>query len=375
VLAVALALGLLLKWGVVDGYEVRGNSMHPVLVDRADGADRVAVFKRHFDLFAPRRYDLAVFARPAGEAGDAADLGGDLFIKRIVGLPGEELRIEDGDLFVAPGPGSPLAIARRPVADTRRSLVPVAALSERAAAAGEWRLPDGTHWNGAALDLAARDGRAVARFGRIVHDGWTDRDGVEQRGANAVDDVALELTVTLLEPGTRIVLELVEEGDAFVAELSDAADAVVERVRGAAREPLAVAPGRSTRLAVGRPATVSFWNVDDQVVLSLDGAPVLVAPYVGNTAVEGPPSNEPAFGVLGGAARFTDVRVLRDVFFSADGQHGVTGIYRVPERAWFVLGDNSAASRDSRHFGAVPEQLLRGRPFLRLLPLERFGAL
>lgn len=40
---------------------------------------------------------------------------------------------------------------------------------------------------------------------------------------------------------------------------------------------------------------------------------------------------------------------------------------------YFVLGDNRIASLDSRVWGPVPENLVTGRPILRVLPFEKLG--
>jgi signal peptidase I len=42
----------------------------------------------------------------------------------------------------------------------------------------------------------------------------------------------------------------------------------------------------------------------------------------------------------------------------------------VSEGEYFVLGDNRKASSDSRVWGALPEDLIVGRPFLRLFPIS-----
>lgn len=49
------------------------------------------------------------------------------------------------------------------------------------------------------------------------------------------------------------------------------------------------------------------------------------------------------------------------------------GVWRVPQNAVFVMGDNRSHSEDSRDFGPVPLDHLKGRVILRYLPLSRFG--
>ena len=45
----------------------------------------------------------------------------------------------------------------------------------------------------------------------------------------------------------------------------------------------------------------------------------------------------------------------------------------VPSGYWFVLGDNTSNSWDSRYWGFVNESDFIGEPFLRVWPLNRFG--
>jgi signal peptidase I len=45
----------------------------------------------------------------------------------------------------------------------------------------------------------------------------------------------------------------------------------------------------------------------------------------------------------------------------------------VPAGQVFVMGDNTLGSLDSRYWGGVPTENLKGRAFLRVWPLRRLG--
>ena len=66
-----------------------------------------------------------------------------------------------------------------------------------------------------------------------------------------------------------------------------------------------------------------------------------------------------------------------DNYYYSDGlgyQYGVEPTL-VPEGHYFMLGDNSANSADSRYWGFVPQKDIVGVPYLRVWPLNRFGGM
>ncbi|MFC2105567.1 signal peptidase I [Candidatus Bipolaricaulota bacterium] len=79
----------------------------------------------------------------------------------------------------------------------------------------------------------------------------------------------------------------------------------------------------------------------------------------GNIYTDGERLTDPAFDRFYSS---TDLRM----------EYGVTPT-EVPAEHWFVLGDNTNNSWDSRYWGFVDERDFIGEPFLRVWPLDRFG--
>ena len=48
---------------------------------------------------------------------------------------------------------------------------------------------------------------------------------------------------------------------------------------------------------------------------------------------------------------------------------------KIPADHYFVMGDNRTNSKDARVFGAIPRDLIVGRAFVRVWPLNAFGFL
>jgi signal peptidase I len=114
-IVLAFVLAIVLKTFVVQAFFIPSGSMEPTL----NPGDRVLVNKA---FYTPHRFDIIVFSDPQGRPGpDRGVVGGALhwlseglgvahpqdedFIKRVIGLPGDELKIRNHVVYID---GSPL---------------------------------------------------------------------------------------------------------------------------------------------------------------------------------------------------------------------------------------------------------------------------
>lgn len=87
-LVIAGILAFLIMTFIAQSFVVDGQSMEPTLTH----GERLFINKFIFRFRAPQRGDIVVF-EPGGSIGKK-------YIKRVVGLPGEELAISDGRVYV-----------------------------------------------------------------------------------------------------------------------------------------------------------------------------------------------------------------------------------------------------------------------------------
>jgi signal peptidase I len=89
VVGVALLVAVLVRTFLLAHFVVEGNSMYSTL----DTGDRVFVNKMSYRLHDPNRGDVVVLHELTGTS--ERDL-----IKRVIGLPGEEIRMENCEVFI-----------------------------------------------------------------------------------------------------------------------------------------------------------------------------------------------------------------------------------------------------------------------------------
>ena len=105
-IAVAVALVLIFEAEVAKPYRVPSSSMEPTLHCakpargcQAHYSDRVIALRIIYRFRGPRRGEIAVFHAPAAAA-SCGESGSLIFVKRVIGLPGEEVTERNGVVFV-----------------------------------------------------------------------------------------------------------------------------------------------------------------------------------------------------------------------------------------------------------------------------------
>ena len=182
-----LGPAIVLRGCVFDFYAIHSSSMMPAFEGHEEAGDHLLVLRRAVDTRTLQRWDVVVM-----EGAVDNELPGDMeaLLKRVVALPGEKVRIMNGDVHIVPPEGGEPRIARKPDDVIERLLVPIHE-SDGLVAPWTWVGPgEREDLPGGGTRLVADVRKGVAVFDRSLHD-----DLVGHEGEVRVRDTALEVVV------------------------------------------------------------------------------------------------------------------------------------------------------------------------------------
>jgi signal peptidase I len=117
--------------------------------------------------------------------------------------------------------------------------------------------------------------------------------------------------------------------------------------------------------------------IDRQFILAFDGRPAVVVPYTADDAALRPTAQPVAIGAQCLGVEVGKLRVFRDVYYTSPegprGRWAIRAPIRLGREEYFLLGDNSTISEDSRSWAvgpAVSIEHIVGKPFVVPLPLR-----
>jgi len=365
--------------------------------------DRILVLKFLYAFRDPRRWEVVVFKNPTKP--------GENYIKRLIGLPNEELAILSGNIYTRPLDAAgradgdrPWRIQRKPDSVQRALWQPiyhsnyrpldggVSGQRDRAwsepwqpvgAAARQWeRDAHAPRWT---FNAASPEDTGTMRFmfteltanNYYAYNSLTSPHGDGAEGDAPVEDMRLGVTVQPTETPTRLTLDLSGRGMLMRAVIEPDGGVVLQTAPLRSTAHLSATLAWQTRvagslgapLAVGRGTRVELWHADQALSLWVAGRPVVRWAYsladLGMTLrdVHEPNRHGPIvaqFSVQGGPATVRAANLDRDLYYTQEiGDYGSRDNHaRIGPDQFYCLGDNSPWSSDSRRWKNIDESVV-----------------
>lgn len=188
---------------------------------------------------------------------------------------------------------------------------------------------------------------------------------------NSVRDIAFVGELSLPQDQGRFFIQLTDGLERYTLDFDSQRESVRLFLEGTDR-PLRVGPWSPPER--GKSVRIEASMIDRQVALAIDGHEVFPAwPISAVPPGAESPRSPVRFGALGGTVRISNPTLFRDVFYTFQrSRHAVNRPYPLGPEEYFVLGDNSPVSHDSRQWEkpGVHRKLLVGKPFLVHLPSQ-----
>jgi len=344
---------------------------------RVLAGDRVLIDRTAFEVRRPGRWEVVAFHRWRS--------GQDLAVKRVVGLPGERIEIIDGDVYAND------QILRKTLRQ-QRALRILVHDDDYAGTTPRWRPQDaGSNWSRQEGRLVHAENRGEEigwivynhpspggdnprRPARITDYGFYNRGRLQRNEAiHPMADVAMSLRIESLRGRGLLWLQATDGRDEFMVQIDPAGGKYTVAKN---RQALADAAGDLPGSLRGQTIEVSLF--DRQFLFSIAGRTLVTS----KIETPGPPplADQPlAIGVQGLGMVMDRLRVYRDVYyteapFAASGQplagRGASSCV-LGRDEYFVLGDNSPISEDSRTWPEdrfVGLKSFEGKPFVVIYP-------
>lgn len=330
--------------------------------------DQLFVNKSAFHLRRPRRWEVVVFR-----------IFGIVFVKRIIGMPGETVELCDGDVYIDG------QLARKTLPEIRAARVPLFDYDHAPPEGWNCRWerrksspvpPEAGYLTPTFISLDGSGAPKALTYRNFTFDSVKCSPIMDEYAYNAggsarlegVHDFMVELDVEIQAGWGTLTLGLFDGQDWAHVEIpvNQSGRISANRLSGKVRETL-LEDGPERQLYDGRAYHLEMAFVDRRLSLALNGEEVFRA--IDLSMAKGREAVERPFRVIaaGATVKLSHLRLYRDLHYSQHGQNAVAGrSVQLGMDEFFMLGDNSTNSEDSRMWpdqGRVPLANLMGSPF------------
>ena len=374
-IGMAILMAVLLKYFVLEAYVIPTPSMQPTLMGSpgAGETDRILVDKSYFLRHEPKRWDIAVFRYPVRQIQS--------YVKRIVGVGGDQLMVAGGNLYNAADSGREILRKPEHIQESLwREIYPMRRQLELhnkgdddpwrpptreevfrgeyfRILSGSWDIDAEGTWLGTPSpsgNLAVEYRESFAR--NDYRDGYDLavaallRDTV---GDQAVQDLRIGFDLTTDTSPEKIIVSInIQEQDTSfeLVVAGEMARLVATRgsTTGSSEEfPFPIEAGDTTN--------VRFAHLDDRLLAWRDGDLVGSFDVDEFAILEDLEEIRPGILIEGAdsTCRLAEVSIERDLHYTSAGLANAGAIIEVPEGHYFMMGDNTLGSADSRDWTAV----------------------
>jgi len=384
----AILMAVLLKYFAIEAYVIPTPSMQPTMMGSAEAGlrDRILVDKIRYEIFEPKRWDVAVFRYPLRQIQS--------YVKRIVGVGPEQLKIVCGNLYTRKQSSDSWQIARKPDRIQEGIWKEIYPLRyEMDAGTDRDVLPNyfswrSTQWRAKGADVVVADikagRRAELEYRDVRHQGFANHiyDGYgadvariirdtsaepsdhpqNDNGKWGVQDARMSYGIQPTQTPKRVSLELevtlARLTFRMVAEDGKARLQVVRTRKGQIPEKLLVTSDEfPCELPAGETTPIAFAHIDDELIAWRDGD---IVQRFGckehRIETDLKPSQVKARLVVegGGTVTLSDIKIERDLHYTRSGTDiKQDEILEIPAAHFFMMGDNTLGSADSRAWKSI----------------------
>ena len=361
-LITAIMAVMIIRFFCLEPYKIPSASMEPTLIGDPACGDQLLANKFIYHFQEPQRWEVAVFKYPLDSKRN--------FIKRIIGLPGEEVTIKNGNIYIAG------KIVRKPAQVQAAVLYPLWSPEQATATRNNvWETAGGLwQWDQAGKEIVVvrAEAEAWCTYAKEINNEYVPRQDRwffkrlrpygAVGGGMTVGEFLLSFQVTPRAPGT-LLAKFWKGNERFSLALSAGDTAgtglLLWEQNGVCKKSLPL----NFTLQCNRQYLVEISNLDELFCVQVDAHPL--AEMACETPLDEVPSttfeSKVQWGVKQGVWEFQKICLWRDIYYLGrrDLFAGASS-WTVPAQHYFVLGDNPPYSSDSRDWKVFQVTLQSG---------------